>query len=48
MTVVCAPKDVAALTKALPEFKIVGEVVKQAGDARVIIDGVGYRRDKVA
>ena len=27
--------------------KIIGEVVKQQGDARVIIDGVGYRMDKV-
>ena len=48
MAVVCAPEDVKKLTKALPDAKIVGEVVKQSGEARVIIDGQGYRQDKVA
>jgi phosphoribosylformylglycinamidine cyclo-ligase len=48
MAVVCAPEKVAILTKALPEVKVIGEVVKQKGEARVIIDGAGYRQDKVA
>ncbi len=47
MAVICSPQNVAKLTKALPEAKVVGEVVKQAGKARVIIDGKGYRQDKV-
>jgi phosphoribosylformylglycinamidine cyclo-ligase len=37
MTVVSAPEDAAELA-ALPGAKIIGEVVRQAGDARVIID----------
>lgn len=48
MAVICAPETVKKLTKALPEAKVIGEVVKQKGDARVIIDGQGYRQDKVA
>jgi PP-loop superfamily ATP-utilizing enzyme len=46
--VVCAPENVKKLTKALPKAKVVGEVVRQKGKARVIIDGEGYRQDKVA
>jgi phosphoribosylformylglycinamidine cyclo-ligase len=48
MAVICAPENVKKLTKALPEAKVIGEVVKQKGEARVIIDGAGYRQDKVA
>jgi phosphoribosylformylglycinamidine cyclo-ligase len=48
MAVICAPENVKKMTKALPEAKVVGEVVKQRGEARVIIDGKGYRQDKVA
>jgi phosphoribosylformylglycinamidine cyclo-ligase len=48
MAVICAPENVKKLTEALPEVKIIGEVVKQKGDARVVIDGAGYRQDKVA
>jgi phosphoribosylformylglycinamidine cyclo-ligase len=48
MAVVCAPENVKKLTKALPGAKAVGEVVKQKGEARVIIDEQGYRQDKVA
>jgi phosphoribosylformylglycinamidine cyclo-ligase len=47
MAVICAPEDVPTLQKALPEAKVVGEVVEQRGKARVIIDGEGYRQDKV-
>jgi phosphoribosylformylglycinamidine cyclo-ligase len=38
MVVVCAPDSVARFAKQLPEVKVVGEVVKQTGDARVVID----------
>jgi len=38
MVLICSPNDVAQLTKALPEAKIIGEVVKQKGEARVIIN----------
>jgi phosphoribosylformylglycinamidine cyclo-ligase len=47
MVLVCSPGKVARLTKALPEARIIGEVVPQKGRARVIIDGTGYRSDKV-
>jgi phosphoribosylformylglycinamidine cyclo-ligase len=47
MVLVCSPEKVVRLAKALPEARIIGEVVPQKGRARVIIDGVGYRSDKV-
>jgi len=37
MVLICSPDDVNQLTKALPEAKVIGEVVKQVGKARVII-----------
>ena len=37
MVVICSPDDADKVTKALPEAKIVGEVVKQVGKAKVII-----------
>ncbi len=38
MVVICSPDNVNQLTKALPESKIIGEVVKQKGEERVVID----------
>lgn len=38
MVIICSPEDVNRVTKALPEAKIVGEVVKQVGKVRVIIE----------
>jgi len=37
MVIICSTNSVAHLTKALPEAKVIGEVIKQEG-ARVIID----------
>jgi len=37
MVVICSPRDVDQLTQALPQSKIIGEVVKQTGEARVVI-----------
>ena len=37
MVVICSPKDANQITQALPESKVIGEVVKQAGKARVTI-----------
>ncbi len=48
MAVICAPENVKKLAKALPGSSVIGKVVKQKGEARVIIDGEGYRQDKVA
>jgi phosphoribosylformylglycinamidine cyclo-ligase len=48
MAVICAPEKVKKLLKVLPGSTAIGEVVKQKGEARVIIDGDGYRQDKVA
>jgi phosphoribosylformylglycinamidine cyclo-ligase len=47
MVLVCAPEKASRLIKALPEARVIGEVVKQKGIARAIIDGRGYRSDKV-
>ena len=38
MVVTCAPENVNHLTSQLPEAKVIGEVVKQKGEARVVID----------
>ena len=38
MVVVCAPPNASKITKALPEAKVIGEVVKAVGDKRVIIE----------
>ena len=38
MVVICSPDKVDQLTQALPEAKIIGDVVEQAGKARVVID----------
>ena len=38
MVVICAPEDLPRFTDELPEAKVIGEVEKQAGEARVIID----------
>ncbi|MDD5287965.1 MAG: phosphoribosylformylglycinamidine cyclo-ligase [Dehalococcoidales bacterium] len=47
MAVICAPENVNRITKNLSEARVVGEVVKQVGEARVIIDNKGYRKDKI-
>jgi len=38
MVLICLPNNINQLTQALPEAKIIGEVVEQKGKARVIID----------
>jgi len=38
MVIICSADDVDQLTKALPEAKVTGKVVKQVGKARVVID----------
>ena len=38
MALICSPDNVNQLTQALPEAKVIGEVVKRTGKARVVID----------
>ena len=38
MAIVCSPEDVRRLKKSMPEAKTVGEVIKQKGKTRVLID----------
>ncbi|GAH34230.1 unnamed protein product, partial [marine sediment metagenome] len=38
MVVICSPRDADQLTQSLPQSKIIGEVVKQRGEARVVIN----------
>ena len=38
MVVICSSEDVSHFTAGLPEIKVIGEVVKQSGNARVVID----------
>jgi len=37
MVVICSPANVAQITSALPEAEVIGEVVEQKGEARVVI-----------
>jgi len=37
MVIVCSPQNADQLSQALPESRLIGEVVKQAGEARVVI-----------
>ncbi len=38
MVLICSPDNVDQLTQALPEAKVIGEVMEQVGEARVVID----------
>jgi len=38
MVVICSPESVEQLTQALPEARVVGEVVAQRGETRVVIE----------
>jgi phosphoribosylformylglycinamidine cyclo-ligase len=38
MVVVCSPENVSEMTRQLPEARVIGEVVKQVGKARVFIE----------
>jgi len=37
MVVICSRGSIGRLTRALPEAKVIGKVVKQVGEARVVI-----------
>ncbi len=47
MVLICSPDNADQLTKALPEAKVIGEAVRQTGEAKVIIGCRGYHHDKV-
>ena len=38
MVIICSPSNIDQLTQALPEAKVIGEVIEQRGKARVVID----------
>ena len=38
MVVICSPDNAKQVTKALPEAKIIGRVVKQSGEVKVVIE----------
>ena len=38
MVIICSPQDANQLTEQLPGAKVIGEVVKQVGEAKVIIE----------
>jgi hypothetical protein len=37
MVIFCSPQAVTKITRVLPEGRVVGEVVKQTGETRVVI-----------
>lgn len=43
MVVVCSPRDGDKFIKSIPEAGIIGEVVKQRGEERVILDQMKNR-----
>lgn len=48
MVIISAPENTGSLLKALTGSKLIGQVIRQTEDSRVVIDGVGYRKNKVA
>ncbi len=38
MVLICSPNNIDQIRKSLPEAKVIGEVIKQTGEARVVID----------
>ena len=38
MVLICSPDNAGRITKAVPEAKVIGEVAKQVGAERVVID----------
>jgi len=40
MVIICSPKDAGQFIEASPEAKIIGEVVKQVGETRVVIEQI--------
>ncbi|MGD9143344.1 MAG: phosphoribosylformylglycinamidine cyclo-ligase, partial [Dehalococcoidia bacterium] len=38
MVIISAPEDVSHIARQLPESKVIGEIIRQAGEVRVIID----------
>ena len=38
MVIICSPQDASQFTEQLPGAKVIGEVVKQVGEAKVIIE----------
>ncbi len=38
MVIFCSPGNVETVTKALPEARVIGEVIKQTGEQRVVIE----------
>ncbi len=47
MVLICAPEKAARLTKTLSGAQAIGRVVRPRGRVRAVIDGTGYRSDKV-
>jgi phosphoribosylformylglycinamidine cyclo-ligase len=47
MVLVCPPEKASRVVKAVSGSSVIGEVVRPRGRVRCIIDGVGYRSDKV-
>jgi phosphoribosylformylglycinamidine cyclo-ligase len=47
MILVCDPGNAPKLTEAISDATVIGNVVRPRGRVRAIIDGVGYRSDKV-
>jgi len=47
MAIICAEDNLSKLLSIIPEAKIIGKVVEQIGTARVMIDGIGYHKDKI-
>ncbi len=47
MILVCAPEKVARVVRAIPGASVIGSIVRPRGRVRAVIDGIGYRSDKI-
>jgi phosphoribosylformylglycinamidine cyclo-ligase len=47
MVIICAEEQSNKIMNVLTDAKIIGKVVEQIGNVRVMIDGIGYHKDKI-
>ena len=47
MIIICSQENSYKITSLLSEAMIIGKVVEQVGTSRVVIDGIGYHKDKI-
>ncbi len=47
MVIISAKENTDKIFSIIPETRTIGEIVEQIGNTRVMIDGIGYHKDKI-